>query len=111
MSKTFIIILAAVAVIVLAVGIPNFIRARSTRAAYPCINNLRQLDAAKNQWMLDRGKTTNDMPTWDDIRPYLPERGSNKIPACPDGGVYTLGRMRQPPTCSLGDSEPGHKLP
>jgi hypothetical protein len=111
MSKKFIFVLAAIAVVVLAVGVPNFIRARSTRAAYPCINNLRIIDAAKQQWMLDRGKTTNDMPTWDDIRPYLPDRWSNSIPACPDGGVYTLGRVRQSPTCSLGDTQPGHKLP
>jgi hypothetical protein len=111
MSKAFIIVLAAVAVIVLAAGIPNFIRARSTRAAYPCINNLRQLDAAKNQWKLEKNKTDNDMPTWNDLRPYLPSWGSNGIPVCPDGGVYTLGRVRQSPACSLGNSEPGHKLP
>jgi hypothetical protein len=111
MSKKFIIALTAIAVIVLAVGIPNFIRARSTRAAYPCINNLRIIDAAKQQWMLDRAKTTNDIPTWDDIRPYLPDRWSNSIPVCPDGGVYTLGRVGEPPICSLGDKEPGHKLP
>ena len=111
MSKSFIIALAAIAAVVLAVAVPNFIRARQTRAAYPCINNLRQFDAAKNQWKLEKSKTDDDMPTWDDIRPYLPDRWSNSIPACPDGGVYTLGRVRQSPTCSLGDTQPGHKLP
>jgi hypothetical protein len=111
MSKKLIIALAAIAAVVLAFAIPNFIRARSTKAAYPCINNLRIIDAAKNQWKLDRGKTTNDVPTWDDIRPYLPDRWSNSVPACPDGGIYTLGRVGEPPTCSLADKEPGHKLP
>jgi hypothetical protein len=113
MSKTFIIILAAIAVIVLVVGVPNFIRARSTRAAYPCINNLRIIEAAKNQWMLDRGKTTNDVPTWNDIRPYFPSwlTLSNGMPVCPDGGTYTLWRVGERPTCSLGDKDPGHKLP
>ena len=111
MSKSFIFVLAAIAAVILAVAVPNFIRARQTRAAYPCINNLRQFDAAKNQWKLEKSKTDDDMPTWDDIRPYLPDRWSNSIPACPDGGVYTLGRVRQPPTCSLGNTQPGHKLP
>jgi len=112
MSKTFIIILAAIAAVVLAVGIPNFIRARSSSSAHPCVNNLRIFDSAKQQWMLERGKTTNDVPTWEDVRPFLPDRWSNSIPVCPDGGTYTLGRVGEPPTCSLGDRDPGHhKLP
>jgi len=110
-SKTFIFILAAIATVVLVVGVPNFIRARSVRSAQPCLNNLRIFEAAKNQWMLEQHKTTNDIPTWDDVRPYLPDRWSNSIPVCPAGGVYTLGRADVAPTCSLGDKEYGHKLP
>ena len=95
----------------LAVGVPNFIRARATRAAAPCINNLRIIDAAKNEWALEIGKTTNNAPTWDDVRPYLPDSRSHSIPVCPDGGTYTLGRVGEPPTCSLADKEWGHKMP
>jgi len=111
MSKAFLFVLAAIVVIVLAVGIPNFSRARQTHAANPCLNTLRMIDSWKQEWALERSKTTNDTPTWDDIRPYFPARWSNSLPACPDGGVYTLGRVGQPPTCSLGDKEPGHKEP
>jgi hypothetical protein len=111
MSKTFLFVIAAIAVIVLAVGVPNFIRARATRAAAPCINNLRIIDAAKNEWALEFGKTTNNAPTWDDVRPYLPDSRSHSIPVCPDGGTYTLGRVGEPPTCSLADKEWGHKMP
>jgi hypothetical protein len=110
MSKKFIFVLVSIALIVLGVGVPNFIRARSTRAAWPCINNLRLIESAKHQWMLDRGKTTNDVPTWDDIRSYLPNMWSNGVPVCPGGGIYTLGRVEESPTCSLGDKELGHKL-
>jgi hypothetical protein len=111
MSKMIVIILAVIAVVVLAVAVPNFIRARATRSANPCINNMRIIESAKNQWMLERGKTTNDVPTWNDLRPYFPDRWSNSIPVCPDGGTYTLGRVGEPPTCSLGDKQWGHKLP
>jgi len=71
-----------------------------------CINNMRQIDGAKRQWMEVHHKTTNDTPTWDDIRPYLSGAG-DFTPACPAGGTYTLGRVGEPPACSY----PGHKLP
>ena len=36
-----------------------------------CINNLRQIDAAKNQWALENSKTATDVPALNDITPYL----------------------------------------
>lgn len=70
-----------------------------------CISRLRMIDGAKLQWGLDHQKTTNDIPTWDDIRFYIGRGGA--IPHCPAGGTYTVGRLEQPATCSY----PGHKLP
>jgi hypothetical protein len=104
MSKTFIIIMAAIAVVVLAVGIPNFIRARHTTASNFYVNSLRQIEAAKNQWMLESGKTTNDTPTWTELLPYL-DAGftnyytTNGAVVRPAGGVYTIGRVGEPPSC------------
>lgn len=87
MSKMFIIILVAiVAALVLVIAIPNFIRARQIHAAYPCINNLRQLDAIKNQWALENHKIADDMPTWNDLRPYFPSYWSN---------IYRFARMAE----------------
>ena len=44
MSKPFIIVLAVTSAVCLAVGIPNFIRARSQSSAAPCVNTLRVID-------------------------------------------------------------------
>ena len=68
-----------------------------------CINTLRQLDAAKQQWALENGKTADATPTAQDILAYLP---GNAIPACPAGGAYQLNKLGSPPTCSI----PAHKL-
>lgn len=68
-----------------------------------CINNLRQIDAAKQQWALENGKGANDTPTEDNLKPYLP--GKN-FPVCLSGGKYTIGKASEPPTCSI----PGHAL-
>jgi hypothetical protein len=86
------------------VGGRAFIIARSTPSSAPCINNLRQIEAAKDEWRLEKSKTTNDVPTWDDIRPYLAHELH-----CPANGVYTIGRVGDPPTCSIGGRH--HTLP
>jgi len=52
-------------------ALPHFVRARARAPWMECINNMRIIDAAKDQWALENSKTTNDTPTWDDIRPYI----------------------------------------
>jgi hypothetical protein len=74
----------------------------------PCHENLVQIDLAKRQWAGDYDKTTNDTPTWDDLRPFFPDWLTNSVywtngrPICPDGGVYTIGRVGELPRCSIG---------
>jgi len=72
-----------------------------------CINNLRQIDAAKNEWALAKRKPTGTPVTEDDIKPYLKLDANGKLPKCPAGGIYTIGKAGEKPTCSI----PGHELP
>ena len=72
-----------------------------------CINNLRQIDAAKNQWALENNKTVGAVPTAQDIAPYVKLDANGNISGCPSGGTYTIGAVGVPPTCSI----PGHVLP
>jgi len=69
-----------------------------------CVNNLRQIDAAKQQWALVNNKTDVDVPTVQDLQPYLK---GGVLPVCPGGGTYTINAVGLPPTCSV----PGHALP
>lgn len=69
-----------------------------------CIANLRLIYAAKQAWALDKNKTDTDIPTEQDLLPYVK---GGVFPTCPGGGVYTIGPVSQPPTCSI----PGHVLP
>lgn len=69
-----------------------------------CINHLRQLDGAKQQWALENKKTAEAIPTTQDLTPYLKD---NILPVCPNGGKYTVGAMNDAPTCSSD----GHTLP
>jgi hypothetical protein len=54
--------------------------------------------------MLEKGKTNNNAPSWDDIRDLL----GGKALVCPNGGNYTLGRVGDTPKCSIGG--PSHTL-
>ena len=69
-----------------------------------CINNLRQIDAAKQQWALINNKTDEAVPTAPDLLPYFK---GNVFPVCPGGGTYTINAVGLPPTCSVS----GHVLP
>jgi hypothetical protein len=69
-----------------------------------CISNLRQIDAAKQQWALEKGKAITDVPTTQDLTPYFKDA---VFPLCPDGGTYTINAIGELPVCSI----PGHVLP
>ena len=49
---------------------PNFVRSGPSKTGW-IVNNLRQLDGAKQQWGLDHGKTGAVMVTEEDVAPYL----------------------------------------
>jgi hypothetical protein len=69
-----------------------------------CINNLRQIDAAKQMWALEKNKTVDAMPTAQDLLPFFKD---GTFPVCPSGGTYTINVVGELPTCSI----PGHALP
>jgi chromosome segregation ATPase len=79
-------------------------QAKLAANANACINNLRQIDAAKQQWALENTKTTDAVPKAQDLLPYLKD---GIFPVCPDGGNYTINAVGELPTCSIQ----GHVLP
>jgi uncharacterized phage infection (PIP) family protein YhgE len=68
-----------------------------------CVNNLRLIDGAKQQWALEKQKPSGALLTAADLAPYLK---TNSLPACPAGGVYTLNPVGFSPMCNI----PGHTL-
>ena len=85
----------------------SFAAGRANAQQNACINNLRQIDGAINEWALEKGKKNGDPVTEADIKPYIKLDASGNLPKCPAGGTYTLGKVGEHPTCSI----PGHVLP
>ena len=69
-----------------------------------CINGLRLIDGAKQQWALEKQKPSGAILTAADLLPYLPNK---TMPTCPAGGIYTLNPVGQGPICNI----PGHAAP
>lgn len=69
-----------------------------------CINNLRLIDGAKQQWALEKNQPGDAVPTARDLLPYLKD---GVFPACPAGGTYYINSVEALPTCSVA----GHVLP
>ena len=69
-----------------------------------CVNNLRQIEGAKQQWALENSRPQGSVVGQQDITAYLP---SKTFPTCPAGGAYTMNPIGLNPLCNI----PGHVLP
>jgi len=92
-----------------ALAIPSFMRARATTQSNACINNLRQIDHAKEQWAMETGAIPTATPFDVDINPYI--KGV-LMPLCPVGAaVYDINDLLTNPTCPNAAALGGHVLP
>lgn len=87
-----------------AIAIPSFMKSRTVSQQNACINNLRQIESAKEQWAMANNQSDGDLVDVDEAAMYL--RGS-LIPDCPKGGTYSINPVGTTVTCT----EPEHVLP
>ena len=101
--------IALVFLFLAAVSIPSSIPARPAAYRNACIYNLGMIRDAKIQWAKANNKLAGDVPTEDDLCRTNGGIGFLRFRlTCPSGGIYTVGSMRQNPTCSRSDK--GHRL-
>src|ERR1035437_101668 len=111
-----IMIVVAIIGLLAAIAIPNFVRARTTSQKNACINNLRQIDGAVQQWALENKKASADQVLPADVLPYL-----HSAVTCPSAGAaatfatsYTLATVADKPLCQISPGTttvPDHALP
>jgi prepilin-type N-terminal cleavage/methylation domain-containing protein len=90
-----------------AIAIPNLVKARSQSQVNACLNNLRQIDNATQEWALETGKGPASGVIFSDIQPYL----KSEI-LCPSAGVgatfassYTVSTVSNKPSCQIVPSK------
>src|SRR3569832_2140772 len=103
-----IMIVVAIIGLLAAIAIPNFVKARTTSQQNACINNLRQMDGAVQQYALESKLASTSTYTLDNLTNYIKLDSTGKLPACPGGGTYTAGaNVAAQPLCSLsGATQP-----
>jgi prepilin-type N-terminal cleavage/methylation domain-containing protein len=107
-----IMIVVAIIALLAAIVIPNLMRAGARSQATTCINNLRQLDTAVQQFSVENGKHVGDVVNYpNDLTPYIRLNRNGSIPPCPAKGDYSLNTVGNQPSayCSLGSTvTPNH---
>lgn len=101
-----IMIVVAIIGLLAAIAIPNFVKARSKAQATSCIQNMKAIEGAKEQWAIENKKTDGASTSGSEsaIDAFL-----KAAPVCQGGGTYTYGAIGTAPTCSLGAAA-GHTL-
>jgi prepilin-type N-terminal cleavage/methylation domain-containing protein len=106
-----IMIVVAIIGLLAAIAIPNFVRARTQSQKNACINNLRQIDGAVQQWALENKSAPSDpAPAHALLVPFL--KAAPVCPAAGASGTFALSyviEMATNSTCAIDAAN--HVLP
>jgi prepilin-type N-terminal cleavage/methylation domain-containing protein len=103
-------VVVAVIGLLAAIAIPNFVHARTTSQTNACINNLRQIDGAKQEWAMDNAVPATSRPGIAELQPYLGRGSGGSLPTCPLDSAstwstsYTSGNLQIVPVCKISPS-------
>jgi len=100
-----IMIVVAVIGLLAALAVPNFFKARAKTVANQCVNNLRLIQSAKDQYSFENAITSTVVPGEADIEIYMK---NSVIPSEPTGSSYSINAINTNATCHSGLE--GHAL-
>ena len=100
-------IVVAIIALLVAVAIPNLVRARETSQGNACISNLKQIECAISTWGVESHRTVGDLIVRTEL--FGADKYIRQEPKCPAGGGYTYNRVGDHP--QVGCTQPGHVLP
>jgi len=111
-----IMIVVAIIGLLAAIAIPNYVKARTTSQTNACINNLRQIDGAKQEWALETKQPSTATPSEAAVGAYLGRAASTVGISCPASGSagtfassYTISQINVAPLCKIVPA--AHSLP
>jgi type II secretory pathway pseudopilin PulG len=93
-----IMVVVALIAVLAALAMPSYIKSRHTARQNACINNLWQIDSAKEQAALSLRWLHGSQPTTVIVNTYIK---GDTTPECPGGGVYTYSVIGSNPMCNI----------
>lgn len=101
-----IMIVVAIIGLLAAIAIPSFMKSRTTSQQNACINNLRQIESAKEQWAMAHNASDGETAIESEIVEYIK---GGAIPECPGGGEVSVNAVGTSAACD--NSTTSHVLP
>jgi prepilin-type N-terminal cleavage/methylation domain-containing protein len=99
-----ILIVISILGLLLAIAVPNFVKTRTNAQRQICIENLAQIESAKQIWGVEVGRTYGDTPQ--DAELIGPTLYIKEKPRCPAGGNYRFNAIGTTAACDVN----GHVL-
>lgn len=91
--------------LLLVIALPNWIKSRTTTQKDICIENLQQIETAKQLWAIETNAPKDEEPDEADL--VGPDLYLKSIPLCPAGGEYDYMPVNERATCTVE----GHVFP
>jgi len=115
-KRGFTLVEVLIAVVILgfliAIAMPNFNKAKLNVYRDTCINNLRMINLAKEQWALENDKDVGDEPTAADLDGYIKDGTDSLVCPLDSSGSfdtsYSINAVGTNPLCKISASD--HKL-
>lgn len=102
-----IMIVVAIIGLLAVIAIPSYVHARTNSQQNACINNLRQIDGAKQNWALDNKVSPTAQPSDSQVQVYLGRGSNGSLPWCPADtsgtfdSSYSINDIQSPPSCKI----------
>jgi prepilin-type N-terminal cleavage/methylation domain-containing protein len=102
-----IMIVVAIIGLLASIAVPNFVKSRLQAQKVACINNLRQIEGAKQLWALETKASATTIPATIDIQPFLGRGTAGTAPVCPADAAHTFttsydpGNLAASPRCLI----------
>jgi prepilin-type N-terminal cleavage/methylation domain-containing protein len=95
-----IMIVVAILGILIGLAFPNFLKSRANARRQICIENLSQIESAKQIWGVETGRANGDVPNDADL--FGPTLYMKERPRCPADADYDLTSIGANATCPNG---------
>ncbi|MBI3721044.1 MAG: prepilin-type N-terminal cleavage/methylation domain-containing protein [Fimbriimonas ginsengisoli] len=94
--------------IIVAIAAPQWIQSRENTRQKACVENLREIEEAKECWAMQNNIPNGGVAVVGDLVPvYI----KSTFPSCPSGGVYTIQPVGTSPTCTYLAGAFPHLIP
>ena len=105
-----IMIVVAIIGLLAAIAVPSFLKARDSARRTSCINNLRQIDGAKDQYALEYGGDETSQLTTTNVAIYIKDMNKCFCPLLVGtnrtfDNSYAINVLTAPPTCKVGTNK------